>query len=226
MSKTLITSRDPKGLQIAGLFDSVLNKAKLDQDRAQRLIENGGKFQEGIARLIDKLSVLEPVRGWIEKDGVIYFSVTSDGTTGEQWITRLEGEMFNVGRYTKSVLRSKDFKPTKSVTTEIAVLKGESFSDSDRITTKIRIAATEKHKLAMPNAEVACLIREKFTDDEIKAMGLWYIVVMHEPIKDSFGDSGLLCASRGGDGRWLFTYYDRLNNNWDRVYGFAFAVCK
>src|SRR3989344_4861228 len=33
---------------------------------------------------------------WREKDGVIYFSVTSDGTTGEDWITRLESQGLQV----------------------------------------------------------------------------------------------------------------------------------
>jgi len=58
MSQTLITSRDPKGLQIANLFDVTLNKAYLDHERAQRLIENGGEFQEGLAQLIERCSAI------------------------------------------------------------------------------------------------------------------------------------------------------------------------
>ncbi|MBI2024535.1 MAG: hypothetical protein HYT03_00370, partial [Candidatus Harrisonbacteria bacterium] len=92
---------------------------------------------------------------------------------------------------------------------------------NDRITKKIR-AEADKRKLSKPNAELACLIREKFTDKEIEAMGLWYIVAMHEPINDSVGDPDLLSADRGGAGRWLSVC--RPGRRWCRDGGFAFAV--
>lgn len=157
---------------------------------------------------------------WREQDGVIYFSVESDGTTGEEWITRLEKKGSRVGDYAKSVLLSKDFKSTSGVTTEIAVLKGMLFEDNDRITKKIRAFAAER-KLETPNAEVACLIREMFTDKEIEAMGLWWIVVMHEPINNYSGAPCLLSAYRGEAGRWLFGWP---GHGWLRDRGFAFAV--
>jgi hypothetical protein len=160
---------------------------------------------------------------WIEKDSVIRFSVTSDGTTGEEWIARLESKGFRVGDYAKSVLRSKDFKPTNGIIYEIAVLKGELFSDSDRITKTIRKEAKNR-KLSTPNAEVACLIREKFSDKELEAMGLYWIVAMHEPIKDSDGDPELLDASRSGNGSWLSTSYGLPDLEWFRGNGFAFVV--
>ncbi len=160
---------------------------------------------------------------WIEKNGVIRFSVTSDGTNGEEWIARLESKGFRVGDYVKSVLRSKDFKSTNKIIYEIAVLKGELFSDSDRITRTIRKEAKER-KLFIFNAEAACLIREKFSDKELEAMGLYWIVAMHEPIKDSDGVPKLLFASR--DGSWLLTSYDDTDDEWHRGCGFAFVVSK
>jgi len=184
---------------------------------------------EGARRFLrDELSVSEPTRSWREEDGV-YFSVTSDGTTGEDWIKRLEGNGFRVGDYAKQVLRSPDFKPTNGVTTGVAVLKGTLFEDNDRITKKIRAYAEafrtpDKRKLSKPNAELACLIREKFTDKEIEAMGLWYIVAMHEPINDSGGGPRLLHAGRDGVGRWLSACCDGPGYGWYRGGGFAFAV--
>jgi hypothetical protein len=170
-----------------------------------------------------EISVSEQARKWREQDGVIYFSVTSDGTTGEEWIARLEGKGFRVGDYAKSVLRSADFKPTTGITTEVAVLKGMLFEDNERITKNIRKVAADR-KLETPNAEIACLIREMFTDEEIKAMGLTWIVAMHEPIKDSDGGPGLLGADRYGDGSWLSAYCGEPDGGWDREVGFAFAV--
>jgi hypothetical protein len=173
--------------------------------------------------LRDELSVSEPTRSWREADGVIYFSVTSDGTTGEDWIKRLEGNGFCVGNYAKQVLRSPRFLPTSGVTTEVAVLKGMLFEDDDRITRKIR-AEGALRKLGKLNAEIACLIREKFTDDELEIMGLIWIVAMHEPINDSGGGPDLLGAHRYGSGRWLSAYYDGPAYGWNRGSGFAFAV--
>ena len=165
----------------------------------------GGK--EGVEMFLrDELQVCEPIR-WREKGGVIYFNVTSDGTTGENWITRLESKGFRVGDCPKQALRSPDFKPTSGVTTEVAVLKGMLFEDNDK-----------------PNAELACLIREKFTDKEIEAMGLIWIVAMHEPINNSDGDPRLLDANRCGDGRGLDACGGEPGYRWFRDDGFAFAV--
>jgi len=168
-------------------------------------------------------AVCVPDRSWREQDGVIYFTVVSDGTTGEDWITRLEGKGIRLSDPAKSVLRSSDFKPTKGMIYEIAVLKGMLFNDSDRVTKKIRTEA-EQRTLSTPNAEIACLIRDKFTDAEIEAMGLVWIVTMHDPISVSDGGPILLGADRHGDGSWLCTYWGYPDCEWSRKHGFAFVV--
>lgn len=190
-------------------FDAVVNKA-------------GGEAGAN-AFLRDELVLVKPNHKWCEYGGIIYFSVTSDGTTGEGWITRLESRGFRVGEYAKQLLRSADFKPTTGVTTDIAALKGTLFEDDDRITKKIRTLARGL-KFEAPNAEVACLIRDKFSDEEIEAMGLTWIITMHEPIEDSDGYPGLLGAGRDGSGRWLRAYSGRPDDRWVRDDGFAFAV--
>lgn len=167
--------------------------------------------------------ISEPTRSWREEDGVIYFSVTSYGMTGENWIERLRGNGFRVGKCAKQVLRSPDFNPTNDVTTEVAVLKGMFFKDNDQITQKI-CAEADKRGLVKPNAELACLIREKFTDKEIKAMGLMWIVAMHEPINDSDGAPSLLYANRFAGVDWLAAYDGRPDGRWSCDDGFAFAV--
>jgi hypothetical protein len=182
-----------------------------DPNEAVRLVNSG------------EWIVSKPIRSWREQDGVIYFSVTSDGTTGEDWIIRLESKGFRVGDYAKQVLRSPDFKPTNGVTTEVAVLKGMLFPDKDRITKKIRVEAN-KRKLGKPSAELACLIRLKFADKEIEDMGLTWLIVMHEPIKDGDGGPDLLGVSRGGGGRWLDAYCGSPGDGWGRGSGFVFLA--
>ncbi|MBI4138076.1 MAG: hypothetical protein HY482_00580 [Candidatus Wildermuthbacteria bacterium] len=197
--------------------------AGLTAGQFKAIVKKLGGHDMAFRFLHDEPSVPEPTSSWREEDGVIYFSVISNGTSGEGWIIRLESKGFRVGNYAKQVLRSPDFKPTNGVTTEVAVLKGMLFKGNARITEKIR-AEADKRKLTKPNAELACLIREKFTDKEIEVMGLWYIVAMHEPINDSDGDPSLLGASRNDGGRWLGACSGRSDRGWDRGGGFAFAV--
>ena len=183
--------------------------------------------EEGVARFLrGELTVSEPALRWREQDGIIYFTLPpTDGTTGEDWIVRLQSKGFQIDDYVKSILQSKDFAPTNGITNEIAVLKGLLFSDSDRITKNIRTEAY-RLKFGKPNAEVACLIREVFTDKELEAMGLWWIVAMHEPIKDSDGDPLLLSAYRHDGGRRLNANYDKPVHRWYRNCGFAFVVAQ
>ena len=178
---------------------------------------------DGVDRFLrGEITVSEPERVWREQDGVIYFSVTSNGMTGEEWIGHLGSNDFHVSAYAKEVLRSPGFTPTDGVTTEVAVLKELVFSGNSHTTRRIR-AEADKRNLTKPNAEVACLIREKFTDEEIEAMGLWWVVVMHEPINSS-GGPYLLSADRDRRGGCLSAYYDWRDLTWDRCDGFAFAV--
>lgn len=126
--------------------------------------------------------------------------------------------------YAKSILRSKDFEVTSDITYEISVLKGELFSDNERTTKNIRVEA-DKRKFSTPNAEVACLVREKFSDKEIEDMGLYWIVTMHQPIEDSDGDPVLLSAYRNDSGSWLDASGGRSGYRWSRSGGgFSFVV--
>src|SRR3989344_9213587 len=197
--------------------------AGLTAGQLNAIVKKLGGHNMALRFLRDEISVSEPIRSWREEDGVIYFSVTSDGTTGEDWITRLESKGFRVDDYAKQALRSPDFKPTNGVTPLVAVLKGRLFEDNDGITKKIR-AEADKRKLGKPEPELACLIHEKFTDKEIEAMGLIWIVAMHEPINDSDGDPSLLGADRYDDGCWLNAYNGSPDFRWNSDDGFAVAV--
>lgn len=164
-----------------------------------------------------------PLVTWREEDSVVYFTVTSDGTTGEAWITRLEERGFRLTKYSKDVLRSPDFNPTTGVVYDIAVLKGALFTGTDRVSKNIRAEA--KHRVFVtPHPEVACLIRNAFSDEDLMAMGLLCLVTMHEPIVDSAGDLNLLDADRNDGGSWLDADSDGPVRRWYRSGGFAFVV--
>ena len=160
---------------------------------------------------------------WREENKVIYFIVTSDGTTGEQWIARLEKQGFKLNKWAKQMLHSKDFKPTTRVVYEVAILRGNLFNDGTRISQRIRWEASNR-KLLTPNPEVACLIHEMFTAGEVEAMGLSCIATFHKPIQNSDGDLMLLSTNSKGGGCFLSSCYDFSYYSWDPNVGFVFEV--
>lgn len=195
--------------------------AGLTAGQLNAIVKKIGGPEAALAFLRGELTVSEPTKKWQEKDGIITFSVVSDGTTGPEWIKRLEKGGFRVSDYVKQLL--KKMSTTDNVTTDMLFLKGELFFDNDRTTSNIR-AEAEKRGLTEPNSETACLIREKFTDQELREMGLCAIITMHEPIVDSDGDPSLLSVGRSGNGRWLDACCDLPDDSWNRVFGFAFAA--
>lgn len=184
---------------------------------------------DGTVPIEDVDKCLEPK--WLKEGDVIYLVLPpTTGRTGEDWINHLEAKGDQLSSYAKSVLCSEKFQPTTGVIYKIAILPGLLWKkDGDRITKNIRQDAyagifTKGQKLSDPNAEVGCLIRDNFTDEEIEAMGLTWIVAMHEPIEDSDGYPHLLGANRCDVGRWLRAYYVRPGFGWVRASGFAFVV--
>lgn len=164
-----------------------------------------------------------PTAWTVDDEGNIHFTLTSNGFTREQWEQHLERRGWRIGDCARQVLRLASEAPTNGVTYNIVVRPGKKISDSDRITKKIRAAADKKGWLK-PHWEVACLIRDTFTDEQLEQMGLWYVVTMHEPINDSIGNPSLLYSYRNDDGRWLHALYDRPDALWHDLGGFAFAV--
>lgn len=56
--------------------------ADLTAGQLNAIVKKVGGHDAALKFLRGELSVSEPTRNWREEDGVIYFSVTSDGTTG------------------------------------------------------------------------------------------------------------------------------------------------
>lgn len=182
-----------------------------DPNEAVRLINSGECV---ISRLESR---------WREEDGVIYFTLISDGTTGPEWIERTKKRGNRLTEYAEQVLNSPEFVPTNGEPYRVAVLKGMLFNDNERITKNIR-AEANRRGLETPNAELVCLIREAFTNEELEAMGLVWILCMHEPIEDTDGGPRLLVGRRLDGGRWLNAYYGNPHVRWNRSDGFAFVV--
>ncbi len=183
-----------------------------------------GMPPEQFARVLANDVFVPWVPRWYEKQGVIYFKVTSDGTTGEKWIKRLEKKGFRIDHHAKSALRSPDFKPTSGVTTEIAVHRIILFEGSSHIISEFRSWAITEQKRSVPDPEVACLIRESFSDEDMETMGLTWIVPIHFTVEGSDGDRFLLSSDRQSGGRLLKTFSAIDHSNLNSYGGFALAV--
>ncbi len=151
------------------------------------------------------------------------FTVTSDGRTGEEFIRDFKRNDYRVGDYASDVMRKPAFVATNDKTYRLGLIKGEEFSDAERSTKNICAEAARRGWLTPP-AEVAPLLRETVSDEEIKHLGLWWLVVMHEPIIDSDGGARLLGLHRHGGGQWLDTRYGKPGRRWGREDGFLFLL--
>lgn len=177
----------------------------------------------------------KPTRSWHEENDIVYLPpFTTDGTTGEGWIYRLKSNGFHVGDDAQQMLLSPFFRPSKPGTViESVILKSKLFHDDDhRTMTNIygyarrAFLGPNRRKLMLPNAELACLIRLNFTGEEIEAMGMGYIITVHEPIPNSHNTPYFLGVdSSGVDGG------NRLNHScaspglpWGGSGGFAFEL--
>jgi len=178
----------------------------------------------------------KPACSWIKKDdGIIYFSITTDGTTGPEWIKRLGRNGFEVSRgYAESVLCSPDFNPTSGVTYNVVIIPCRTLRESGYCTTAEAEAEAERRGFVKPGAEIACLVREIVSIEDLKNMGFSSLKVMHEPIRGDEGKPSRLYMNRDTLGsdlkiksdakRWLHSCKSKPDNKWDRGYGFVFIV--
>lgn len=159
--------------------------ADLTMGQMNAIVKKLGGRERALKFLRGDLKVCEQAYTyWYEEDGIIYFSVTSDGTNGTDWIARLEGDGTHVSDDAKDILCSAHFKPTTGITTEIAVFRAAFFGKQALSMSKVHDEAN-KRGFGKPNAEVACLIREKFANRTIRDMWIsGCITVLHEPAKD------------------------------------------
>lgn len=177
------------------------------------------KNLKGIKAVLDeKAEITFPKKKWFEVAGVIYLKVTSDGTTGKQWINRLKKQGFELSDFDEDMLSSASFHATTGIIYTIAVLKGDLFTDSNRITKEICSEAANR-QLRMTSFEVSCLIRETFTDDDLESMGISWIITLHPNSSSLFQGYSIT-----DDFSWYIPQYGYYNAPWNDNGGFAFEV--
>ncbi len=172
-------------------------------------------------RLGTKTSVMGPK--WRDEGGTIRCSVLSQGMTGEKWIEYFENRGGFFCNETKKVLLSPRFTPTLGVQTELAIFKSALLPPNERYTLSANEMGHMKG-LVTPRIEVTFLLREKFSNKELEEMGLWWIAIMHAPVR-SFKESLIsLCVDRYGDKEWISAHGAKDYDSWNSEGGFAYKI--
>lgn len=109
---------------------------------------------------------------------VISFSLLSNGRTGEEWLNYFKESGLIVSESAQDILLS--LKATSNVHYQVVILKGAMFftisPNEDNV-----IREAKLRSLKPCNLELACLIREKFSNEELLSMRLNELKVMHIP---------------------------------------------
>ncbi|MFZ2310442.1 MAG: hypothetical protein WAW11_02770 [Patescibacteria group bacterium] len=115
-------------------------------------------------------------QGWITNDDVITFPVISDKTSGPQWLKRLKNKGIYVDDIAKEMLLSKAFKPTDEIATIVVIFRVPYAMFGDNAS-PLPIAEAKGLIEAVNGMELACLIRDKFTNKQLSLMGCSQLVI-------------------------------------------------
>jgi hypothetical protein len=159
-------------------------------------------------------------RSWLQLT-MVYFSVTSTGMTGENWLKFLEESGKTVSKDVRVVLASSALRPTDGVTYFIGVIPGTIFNDGGRrLTTVWNFAQTRG--FTRPTLEVSLLIRQKFLPQQIISMRFGAIAVLHSPVLDASGKPCLLSVKGDpDDGEDHLDSIGPIRGDWPEEQGFA-----
>lgn len=162
------------------------------------------------------------------ENGHLYFTVMGTSLKSKEWQARLKTGGHKLSEYGADVLSKPDYDKNHRLeagkTYKLGLVFGtEIAKDSKRTTANLQAHALREFG---PQAneglkgEFALLTREKFSNAELEAMGLWYIMVLHKPIVDSDGDPRVLSSNRH-DGSYVGAFYVSPSDQWDVIGAFA-----
>jgi hypothetical protein len=161
-----------------------------------------------------------PTAWLVDDEASIHFTLTSNGFTSAQWESHFESRGWIISTPVRQLLHSAIEAPTDGTTYNIVVYTGK----NERKTPNKICAVADKKGWVKTHWEVTCLIRDKFSDEQLDRMGVIYIITMHEHIKCSDGDFVLLGSTRSGNRNGLSAHGGRPDDYWYMHPGFAFEI--
>ncbi|HUQ30228.1 MAG TPA: hypothetical protein VM103_01780 [Candidatus Paceibacterota bacterium] len=189
---------------------------------------NEGRFGElafGTLRLDDKRNFQT------DSFGRIIVTVKATGRSGEEQIAHLESLKYRVSDYAKSVLRNPAYNQQRleeGKEYQIALVRGtEIRKEKDRTTKALKAIGAKDYGNDVhirTKAELACLLRETVSDEQLEKWGIWYIAILHDPIADSDGNPCVLHVLRDDEGCWLDARWGEPSDCWFVEGAFGFPL--
>lgn len=124
---------------------------------------------------------------FLEKNYAIYLRLVSDGTTGEQWINRLENQGKILSLEVQDLLKSPKFEMTKGQNLNLVILKKTPTKALALTKDELLAEAFSLHLLPV-NLELACLLREELTLYWLDRLNLQKVIIPGKPSLAIFGD--------------------------------------
>ena len=189
------------------------------------LKKRGVSFAEALIQLAGNSVAQEEVLVILERlvrqaAAKILWTVTSNGRTAGQLIADLEAKGRVVTGWAKDVVSKPQFVTTNGKTYHFVGIRGDEFSDEKRTTANI-FAEGARRGYLKATAESAVLLRKQFAQEQL---GVPYVVVMHEPISDSYGYPHVLGLDRDDGDGYLRAWWALPENRWDREDLFLFLA--
>ncbi|MCX6800467.1 MAG: hypothetical protein NT091_04960 [Candidatus Falkowbacteria bacterium] len=194
----------------------------LEASYLNTLIEMLGGHIKAFDRIAGK-NTIELMPKWHEERGIIYFNIAFDGTTGNEWRTRLKNSDFKITKRARFLLDSSDFEPISGVTHRLAILRAPLFKNKKYLMSEA-YAEADRLGFVELNLGAACRFREKFTNMDIRNMGFRYLIFGHKPMADIDGDFDLMSVDIVNfDRPDLDTLDIWPSRSWDSDCGFVFC---
>jgi hypothetical protein len=128
---------------------------------------------------------------WYRKGGIIYLTIVTATEGVEEWISSTKWCSKNnipLDSGAVDILQSAHFKPPHNCTIELAIITSENFGEEFR-TLKNYNTVASKLGMHITNPEMACLIHVYYSKEELEAMGIASIIIMHERMDVSGNDN-------------------------------------
>lgn len=221
VANTLNKQQPLRAAAMAGLLEQALGnlEAAVEATRPKMLAE---RYEALPPELKAKL---------ILENGRLYFTVIGTCLTAKEWVKRLEAKSHKLSNYARDVLSKADYDKKHRLEAgkiyKLGLVLGTEFAtDAERTNADLKAFAHREigeQASAGLKAEFALLTREKFTNAELELIGLWYVVVLHEPIVDSDGDPNVLDSDRY-DGSFVRALCGHPGALWAAFGAFAFLA--
>lgn len=154
-------------------------------------------------------------------------TLTATGLTGKQWLARLKKGKYKVSSYAEDLILSDEFNKNiskKGTEFNVAIIPQTELGLGKYVTTTQIKEYAENKGWSIPTPEIALLLREALSNEDMEALGVWWIVALHEPMTDRGGDPRVLGAHRNDGEPWVHACWGYPGRQWRAGHGFAFLV--